>query len=167
MPVERSRWITGAAVLLGYSLALNVMSLDGGAGSLARPAELFGTQQSWTMFAPAPTRLDGWFVVAARGVDGEVIDRLTGRRVEWSPPKDFREGIRTTRELVYMRRLLVDDARRASFAAARCDERTANVAVYFVPVEAGRVYAPELLVAHDCKRRARLQGSEHYLLLPE
>jgi hypothetical protein len=158
-PTERSRWITAPAlVLLVYTLALNVLSLDEDPSSFAlarRPAELLGIEQNWTMFAPSPTRMDGWFVVPSRNVDGSTIDLLTGRGVDWSRPQSFREGIRTTRELVYMRRLrAVDDARRTSFAAARCrsnEPTPATIAVYFVPVFDGQLQAPELLVAHECR----------------
>jgi hypothetical protein len=106
--------------------------------------------QKWTMFAPAPSRLDGWFVVASREGD-EMIDLLTDRTVSWERPATAREGITTTRELVYMRRLLaMDEAARASFAAARCRARSRSIAVYFVPIDGGRLGAPELLVERAC-----------------
>jgi len=158
-PDERSRWITALAlVLLVYTIALNVMSLERDPSSFAlarRPAELLGIKQNWSMFAPAPTRLDGWFIVESRKVDGSTIDLLTGRAVDWSRPESFREGIRTTRELVYMRRLLAaDHAPRADFAAARCrsdEPRPATIAVYFVPVFDSQLQSPELLVEHECR----------------
>lgn len=158
LPPDGSRWLAAlAAATLAYTVALNMVSLDDDPGWFARarlPAELFGIDQNWNMFAPAPTRIDGWFIVQSRTADGSAIDRLTGRAVDWSRPSSFREGIRTTRELVYMRRLVaVDDARRDSFAAARCRSEQpmpAALAVYFVPVIAGESQAPELLVAFDC-----------------
>ncbi len=144
---------TVAAVLIGYTLALNLLSFAHEPRALARPAELLGLDQNWNMFAPSPTRLDGWFVVEARRADGSTIDLLTGRAATWSRPMSFREGIRTTRELVYMRRLLsVDDVRRESFAVARCRDTDATaIAVYFVGVYDGRLEAPELLVDRDCR----------------
>jgi hypothetical protein len=151
---ERSAISGLALVLLVYTLALNVMSLDKDATSSARrPAELFGITQNWSMFAPSPTRWDGWFIVESKQRDGSAIDLLTGRVVDWARPQSFREGIRTTRELVYLRRLLAgDDARRADFAAARCrtEPTPATISVYFVGVFEGHVQAPELLIAHDC-----------------
>jgi hypothetical protein len=156
---ERSRPLSVAAiVVLGYTLALNVMSLDREARVFVvarRPAELLGIDQHWNMFAPAPTRLDGWFLVLAHRPDGTTIDLLTGRPATEARPSSFREGIRTTRELVYMRRLLAtDDATRVHFAAARCrtaEPHAATIAVYFVPVIDGQRRAPELLIAHACQ----------------
>jgi hypothetical protein len=145
-----------AGVLVAYILALNVLSLGSSRDDIARgPAQLLGIDQQWTMFAPAPTRLDGWFVVQARMPDGAVIDRLTGRPATFERPASFREGIRTTRELVYMRRLLAtDDLRRASFADAQClDSGATAIAVYFVPVVAGQLNAPELLIEIECLTR--------------
>ncbi|MEO8698495.1 MAG: HTTM domain-containing protein [Kofleriaceae bacterium] len=151
-PGEPSRWIGRvAAVLLGYTVALNVLSLAADPPFVRRPAELLGLDQRWTMFAPAPTRWDGWFIVQAT-IDGRAIDLLTGRDVLWTRPASFREGIRTTRELVFMRRLLAaSEPVRASFAAARCRTSGAtSIAVYFVPVYAGELRPPELLVTREC-----------------
>src|SRR6185436_5865514 len=61
---ERARWRTAVAVaLIAYTLVLNAISLDRDPSSLAiaRPAELIGIPQNWSMFAPSPSRLDGWF----------------------------------------------------------------------------------------------------------
>ncbi len=153
-PVVESSRATNvfALALIAYVIALNVMAFDRDAfAAVRRPAELLGVEQKWTMFAPAPTRLDGWFIVAARERD-ETIDLLTERPVSWVQPTSFREGIATTRELVYMRRLLVmDDDARDSFAAARCRDGTRSIAVYFFPVDDGRIGLPELLVRRDCR----------------
>ncbi len=144
-----------AALLIGVTLALNLLSLDADTRSsvIRRPAELFGIDQAWTMFAPAPTRLDGWFVVEATRKAGPPIDLLTGRAVSWARPESFREGIRTTRELVYTRRLLAFEEVRESFAIARCKSELApmRVAVYFIGVVEGEQRAPERLVTHDCR----------------
>ncbi len=158
-PQSEPRWERALLLgLLGYLLVLNVLSLgrdpDRQAG-LRWPAKLVGVDQDWTMFAPSPTRVDGWFVVAAQDRAGASMDLLTGRALDWSRPKSFRQGLRTTRELVYMRRLLaVDDARRVSFAEARCREGAPGrvaVDVHFVPVIDGVLGAPELLIAHVCR----------------
>lgn len=131
----------GAGAYAVYIVALGIATLAGHPTSaLSRPAELLGIEQRWTMFAPAPTRLDGWFVV-----------QPAGRPVDVERPASFREGIRTTRELVYMRHLLqADDAARHAFAATRCAGAPA-IAVYFVGVVAGEVQEPELLVEHTCR----------------
>lgn len=148
-----SRWRARiAAGLIGYLLALNVRSVvhPEALPALAVPAELLGIEQRWTMFAPSPSRTDGWFVVEARNADGST-DLLTGRAVSWSTPASFREGIRTTRELVYMRHLLaLDDAARHSFAASRCTPGTMAIVVSFVPVVDDERQATKVLVDHAC-----------------
>jgi len=150
-PPSRWRARIGAG-LIGYLLALNVLSVasPGALSVAAVPAELLGIEQRWTMFAPSPSRVDGWFVVESRTAAGST-DLLTGRPVSWSVPASFREGIRTTRELVYMRRLLaLDDAVRHSFAATRCTPGAISIVVSFVPVVAGERQPTELLVDHAC-----------------
>ncbi len=143
------------AMLIGYVVALNVLSVarPGALSIAAAPAELLGIDQRWTMFAPSPSRVDGWFVVEARTTTGST-DLLTGRPLTWSIPASFREGLRTTRELVYMRRLLaLDDDARHSFAAARCTLETIRIVVSFVPVIAGERQPVEPLVEHACDHR--------------
>lgn len=134
-----------SAVLLGYVLALDLLSVAApDLRALDAPAELLGIEQRWTMFAPEPSRVDGWFVLT----DG-ATDLLTGEPVSWSWPDSFRAGIRTTRELVYLRRLLAYDAARDSFAAAYCTPGR-TISLSFVPVLAGVRQPTELLVEHSC-----------------
>ncbi|MBX3158124.1 MAG: HTTM domain-containing protein [Deltaproteobacteria bacterium] len=155
--VDRSRRRSGlACALIVYVVALNLASLHAEPGGVARaPAELLGLRQNWSMFAPSPSRLDGWFLVLARDRDGATSDLLTGRGDDLrARPASFREGIRTTRELVYMRRLLsAAPAARESFAAARCRTGDASIAVYFVPVVDGAIGPRELLVERACAQR--------------
>lgn len=156
-PIDRSRWRSAlAAALIAYTIGLNLSSLLNEPIALVRrPAVLLGIDQNWSMFAPSPSGLDGWFVVESRFIDDTTIDLLTGRRVGWSRPQSFREGIRTTRELVYMRRLLAEnDVRRAGFAAARCrstEPTPAAITVYFVGVLDGKLQSPKVLIAHECR----------------
>jgi hypothetical protein len=79
---------------------------------------------------------------------------LTAGADDGARPASFREGIRTTRELVYMRRLLsAETGALDSFAAARCrsDPPPASVALYFTPVRSGRQEPRELLVERACR----------------
>jgi hypothetical protein len=73
--------------------------------------------------------------------------------VTWVLPDSFREGIRTTHELVYLRRLLGYPEPRDGFAAARCatELRPASIAVYFVPVVDGQRRPRELLISRACR----------------
>ncbi len=154
-PPAPCRWRTRiGAGLAGYLVALNVLSVVApGAVSIAgAPAEALGIQQSWTMFAPSPSRVDGWFVIEARTAAG-TIDLLTGRTASFDEPASYREGIRTTRELVYLRRLLAHDEARASYAAWRCTQDISSIAIHFIPVIAGERQVPEMLVEHACSQR--------------
>jgi hypothetical protein len=152
---EPARWRSGiAAALIVYTLVLDVVSLSRDDDSVVRrPAQLLGVDQNWSMFAPSPSRLDGWFLVAALRPDGTYADLMTGDPLTFERPASFRAGIQTTRELVYHRRLLGYDAAREPFARQRC--RTAKpapvvVILYFVAVTDGRLAEPEALVTVDC-----------------
>lgn len=145
---EPSRMRNGIALaLILYVLALNLWM---GSTFAHRPAELFGVEQKWTMFAPSPSRVDGWFILEARTTTGS-IDLLTHRPVSWKRPASFREGIRTTRELVYLRRLLGHPEAREPFAASSCAPGRSTIALSFVPVVAGVRQPTELLVEHTCE----------------
>lgn len=49
--------------------------------------DLSGLGQSWNLFAPAPTRQQGWYVIPATLDDGSEIDLLAnGAAVRWQPP---------------------------------------------------------------------------------
>lgn len=153
-PPSRRRAQIGTAAI-AYLLALDVLSVAAPQTLrfAAIPAELLGVEQRWTMFAPSPSRQDGWFVLEARTAAGST-DLLTGRPVSWSMPASFRAGIRTTRELVYMRRLLaLDDAARHAFAATRCTPKVTAVVLSFVPIVAGERKPTRTLVEHACEPR--------------
>lgn len=147
--VETSRTRTRIAIgLIAYTLVLDVISLTRDDDAIARrPAQLAGIDQNWSMFAPSPSRLDGWFVVHAPRT-GE-LDAVTFER-----PASLREGIRTTRELVYRRRLLAHEAARLPFVEERC--RTTKptpiaVTLFFVPIVSGRLERAETLATVACQ----------------
>ena len=77
-----------AALVLVYVTAWNVRTLDHARYARYFPAEIdyFGfllrVDQVWNMFAPSPTREDGWFVIPAKLADGSQVDLFraeTGR----------------------------------------------------------------------------------------
>lgn len=142
---EPSRARNGIALaLIAYVLGLNLWT---GSTFAHRPAELFGIEQRWTMFAPAPSRLDGYFAIEARS--GE---RTTELLTHGQPRTSMRDGIRTTRELVYLRRLLAMDlASRQAYAAAHCTPELDSVAIRFEPTLAGVRQPGELVVEHRCR----------------
>ena len=63
--------------------------------NLPRPAWLRITSgvlrldQQWSLFAPDPTRTEGWMVVVVEGSDGKEYDALTGSEVDWTRPANL------------------------------------------------------------------------------
>jgi predicted DCC family thiol-disulfide oxidoreductase YuxK len=78
----------------GVAVFLLVYGLFWSAGSFYKMREdtlwfgyLTGLGQRWDMFAPFPTKDEGWYVMPARLQDGTVIDMWhEGRPVEWARP---------------------------------------------------------------------------------
>jgi uncharacterized membrane protein YphA (DoxX/SURF4 family) len=79
-------------LLLLYTVAWNVSSYapDLFKRRIWERTEIAGRvtrlDQSWSIFAPAPPRDDGWYVVPARLKDGSEIDILWNRPVSWEKP---------------------------------------------------------------------------------
>lgn len=70
-------------LLIGYILAWNL-----GLPELMRlPGRLLKIDQSWSLFAPAPGRDDGWWILTGMRDDGTVVNLLDeGRPIEERPP---------------------------------------------------------------------------------
>jgi len=85
-PVGLSPLATALVVLcLAYVSVYNWQALQSGFSlSVVRG---IGLEQSWGMFAPYPSRLDGWYVVEARLKDGQAIDPFRGAPVSWEKPE--------------------------------------------------------------------------------
>ncbi len=142
---EPSRVRNGIALaLILYVFSLNLWM---GSTFAHRPAELFGVEQKWTMFAPAPSQLDGYFTIEARSGD-----RTSELLTHDQPRESMRDGVRTTRELVYLRRLLaMEPASRHAYAASRCTPEIDAITIRFEPTLAGERQPSELLVDHHCR----------------
>lgn len=91
---DRRSWAGGllAGFFLLYVIAWNVRGLE-----YERYVQYFPSRwnvlgqalrldQKWSMFAPAPQKVDGWFVVEAELRNGAIIDLLTGKPVQWEKP---------------------------------------------------------------------------------
>jgi hypothetical protein len=78
-----------AAVLVVVSLAYvvycNVQGLR--QGFVLSVVKGVGIEQSWGMFAPQPSRDDGWYVVVGRQEDGKEVDPFRDGPVSWDPPE--------------------------------------------------------------------------------
>jgi hypothetical protein len=79
-----------AAAFLLFVLFWNAAQFDPFRSLLPAPARragfVLGLHQRWKMFAPAPTRHDGWIVVRGAYADGTRRDLRTGGPVTWRKP---------------------------------------------------------------------------------
>jgi hypothetical protein len=76
---------TLVVLCLAYVVLCNVLTLQTGFSlSLVKG---IGIEQSWGMFAPYPTRKDGWYVVDARLQNGKEVDPFRGGPVSWEKPE--------------------------------------------------------------------------------
>lgn len=65
---------------------------------------LFKVDQNWAMFAPAPYKADGWYVMPATLMNGDTVDLFTdGGPVDWDRPERVAATYRNTRWSKYLR----------------------------------------------------------------
>ena len=90
-----------AGLALVYVFFLNLgsvypqMRMPDSLGWIGRDLSLY---QDWRMFAPAPLRDDGWWVVPARLKDGGEVDLFSGRSpIEWKKPAAVADTFSTHR----------------------------------------------------------------------
>jgi hypothetical protein len=82
----------GVGALLLYVLVWNVTSLPRApfrAGeAFQRIGYLLRVDQTWNMFAPSPSKDDGWYVIPGRLRDGSMVDLFrNGSDVRWDKPE--------------------------------------------------------------------------------
>jgi hypothetical protein len=66
-------------------------------------AFVMGIDQTWNMFAPAPLKDDGWYVIPGRLASGEVVDLFRGGgAVRWDKPEPVAATFPSTRWMRYM-----------------------------------------------------------------
>ncbi len=145
------RWKQAAVVgLLLLVLLVNVDSLKprnatwlpAGVNEIARQV---GLDQRWSMFAPHPSRVDGWFVLSGRHADGLLVDlqRKEGAP-RWTKPADVGAQYPNHRWMGYMVKLHTNrerSAQKEAYAAYLCrewnldppsDQRIDHVSIDFV-----------------------------------
>lgn len=73
-------WLRTAAVFIVLAFCWNLTTIkvlpEGIAKVLAPPLRILRIDQTWSQFAPAPIKEDGWMVVPAKLADGSEIDLL-------------------------------------------------------------------------------------------
>jgi hypothetical protein len=117
-----------AAVVVGvlaYVAAWNIRTLDFARFAPYFPpqlnvvADLLRIDQKWNMFAPNPSRTDGWFVVPAILVNGDQVDLFTGGPLSWEKPPMVSDTIPNRRWGKYLERISTSkyEHRRAHYAA--------------------------------------------------
>ena len=112
-PSAAAQMVVGAllAVLLVVNLQSVHVVIPGVVGIADSVAESLRIAQGWTMFAPQPSRLDGWFVARGTTRDGHAVDVLHDREGEpsWKRPESLARELPTYRWERY-RMFLVNDA---------------------------------------------------------
>lgn len=69
------------------------------------PARVLRLDQYWDMFAPAPLKDDGWFILVGARKDGKEDDVLHGGPVTWAKPYNIAQNYKNERWRKYMRNL--------------------------------------------------------------
>jgi hypothetical protein len=128
-----------AAVLLAVVLGFNAASL----GYVAAPDAVADTvdERGWTMFAPEPRGVDGWYVVVGHLDDGGQVDAFHDSPVRWEPPPDAADTYPSHRWFLYLLdlRAPANADLRPQFADYVCrewsdrhDRRLSGVTIYYV-----------------------------------
>lgn len=103
------------AGLVVYVFLWNLRTVDRDRFGPALPASLdwvgstFRVDQTWNMFAPFPSKTDGWVVVRGFLSDGTQVDPWTGRLVRWDKPADVAASYRNAQWRRYLMNLSSDD----------------------------------------------------------
>jgi hypothetical protein len=87
--IRRRQWAALAA--LGLVVASNVSTLLPDTpypAALGVVLRVSGLYQRWAMFAPDPSRRDGWLIAVGRRADGAEQDLLNGGPVSWDKPAE-------------------------------------------------------------------------------
>jgi hypothetical protein len=94
--------LAGAVVLLSlaYVFLYNLEALR--TGFTLAHVKGVGLEQGWGMFAPYPSRLDGWYVAEARLKDGREVDPFRGGPVSWDKPEPISATYPSARWAAYL-----------------------------------------------------------------
>lgn len=143
-------------------------------------AEVISTtrlMQKWNMFAPSPSRVDGWYVIRGETTQGLPVDVLRGRSGEpdWTRPAKLADEYGTYRWRKYLVSLKNDnwERYRPYYGAYVCRtynrgkpaaDRVAKVAIYFnwetiLPDYRPRDSRVDLVHTHDCGVRPSSGGA--------
>jgi hypothetical protein len=102
-----------AGVLLVYMLWWTLGSLHGPfkpPAAIRNAAAALRMNHVWNMFAPYPSKVDGWYILASELDDGRTIDLMRGGRpVDWEKPKSVAGIFPNYRHRKYMASLLRKD----------------------------------------------------------
>lgn len=125
--------------------------------------ETVGLTQYWTMFAPDPLAVDGWWVMPGHLTNGTRIDVYRGGPVSYEKPADVSAQYPTQRWRKYMMNLRRDGYReyRRHYAAYRCrdwnrthDVGLRNITMIFVREETGlptdELPEPRTVLEYEC-----------------
>ena len=101
---RRRQWLALAALVL--VVASNVSTLFPNTpypALLGVPLRVSGLYQRWKMFAPNPSKRDGWMIAVGRRADGAEEDLQNGGPVSWDKPGEISSYYPSWRWANYMR----------------------------------------------------------------
>ena len=109
-----------AALAIVYVLLYNVHGVTDAFSlpeALAQTGHALGLNQRWDMFAPSPSKWDGWFRIQGQLENGDVVDLLYNRR---QPAGERPDPVYPFRYAVYLRFLSHRPDPRPAFAIWLC-----------------------------------------------
>jgi Vitamin K-dependent gamma-carboxylase len=102
--VRRRQWLALAALVLVVASNVSTLFPDTPYPPLLGvPLRVSGLYQRWKMFAPNPSRRDGWVIADGRRADGADEDLLNGGPVSWEKPAEVSSYYPSSRWAYYMR----------------------------------------------------------------
>lgn len=122
----RLQWLAGAvAALMLCSNLVHVGALPGVVAWLAEPPlRALRLDARWDLFAPAPSRDDGWYVIPGVLDDGSEVDLRTGAAVAYAKPRSLADTEPGLRWRTYHTRIALPEhaAHRRYYAHWLCNE---------------------------------------------
>ncbi|MFB6262700.1 MAG: HTTM domain-containing protein, partial [Bradymonadaceae bacterium] len=99
-----AQFAAGAALLIAFAWNLQTVRATWFAPEpVQRAAVYLRLDQRWDMFAPYPSKDDGWYVVPGQLRDGTTVDVFRSKRsVDWSKPSDVSDTFRNQRWRKYL-----------------------------------------------------------------
>ncbi|MFC4359627.1 HTTM domain-containing protein [Halobium salinum] len=141
-----------ALVLVWNAAAVGLVTLPAAVTDVEDPEEY-----QWSMFAPNPLGVDGWYVVPGELASGGRVDAFHGGSVRWDRPPDVSDTYPTARWGKYLGSVRWDENRLAGpFAEYVCRRWNADHETELTSVRIVHVDQPTRLSGQEPTRRVEL-----------